>query len=115
MCIRDRYGRLLAVVCDTDKERNKAIIPSIFDLSSGESALLTLFGEIIRQWDNLSRNRAMLYMTGIVLIDEVDKHLHITLQKEILPKSVSYTHLDVYKRQAFRLCACLKVRYTGSW
>lgn len=83
---RSKYGRLLAVVCDTDKERNKAIIPSIFDLSSGESALLTLFGEIIRQWDNLSRNRAMLYMTGIVLIDEVDKHLHITLQKEILPK-----------------------------
>lgn len=28
----------------------------------------------------------MLYMTGIVLIDEVDKHLHITLHFSILPK-----------------------------
>lgn len=25
-------------------------------------------------------------INGVVLIDEVDKHLHITLQKEILPK-----------------------------
>lgn len=65
---------------------NKVICPSVFNLSSGELAILTLFGEILRQADNYQTNIPMRDITGIVLIDEVDKHLHISLQKEILPK-----------------------------
>ncbi len=61
------------------------IYPSIFNLSSGESSLLCLFGELLRQADNNTKNIPMNEITGIVLIDEVDKHLHIKLQKEILP------------------------------
>lgn len=62
------------------------ITPSIFCLSSGELALLSLFGEILRQADNIHSNIQLGNINGIVLIDEVDKHLHIKLQKEILPK-----------------------------
>lgn len=65
---------------------NKVICPSVFNLSSGELALLALFGEILRQADNIHPNSKMEDITGIVLIDEVDKHLHISLQKEVLPK-----------------------------
>ena len=61
------------------------IYPSIFNLSSGESAILCLFGEILRQADNNKNNIMLDEITGIVLIDEIDKHLHIKLQKEILP------------------------------
>lgn len=64
----------------------KTIYPSIFNLSSGESAILCLFGELLRQADNNKNNIALDEITGIVLIDEIDKHLHIKLQKEILPK-----------------------------
>jgi hypothetical protein len=61
------------------------IYPSIFNLSSGESAILCLFGELLRQADNNINDIMLNEITGIVLIDEIDKHLHIKLQKEILP------------------------------
>jgi hypothetical protein len=63
----------------------QSVYPSIFNISSGESAMLCLFGELIRQADNNKNNIAFGEISGIVLVDEVDKHLHIKLQKEILP------------------------------
>ena len=63
----------------------KNVYPSIFNLSSGESSVLCLFGELIRQADNNNSRTVLSEISGIVLIDEVDKHLHIKLQKEILP------------------------------
>lgn len=65
------------------------IYPSIFNLSSGEAAMLCLFGEILRQADNCSSNPNLNDVKGIVLIDEVDKHLHIKLQKEVLPHLIT--------------------------
>lgn len=63
---------------------NSAIMyPSIFEISSGEAALLCIFGEVLRQSDQIGRT---LNSEGIVLIDEIDKHLHITLQYSILPQ-----------------------------
>jgi predicted ATP-binding protein involved in virulence len=69
-----------------NNETNSQIYPSIFNLSSGESSILCLFGELLRQADNNNRNIALNAITGIVLIDEIDKHLHIKIQKEVLPK-----------------------------
>lgn len=66
--------------------KDETIYPSIFNLSSGENALLCLFGELLRQADNISNNIKLENINGIVLIDEIDKHLHIKLQKEILPE-----------------------------
>jgi predicted ATP-binding protein involved in virulence len=63
----------------------KLVYPSLFNLSSGESALFTMFGEILRQADNLEYNIKLSNINGIVLIDEIDKHLHIKLQKEVIP------------------------------
>ena len=59
------------------------IYPSIFLMSSGEMALVAEFVELLKQADTLRKN--INDISGIVLIDEVDKHLHIRLQKEILP------------------------------
>ncbi len=64
----------------------QSVYPSIFNLSSGESSMLCLFGELLRQADNYKNNISLSEITGIVLIDEIDKHLHIKLQKEILPR-----------------------------
>lgn len=66
-------------------QNNQSIYPSIFNLSSGESSVLALFMEILRQGDKINQ-MASSNVNGIVLIDEVDKHLHIKLQKEVLPK-----------------------------
>lgn len=68
-----------------NSQSNETIYPSLFNLSSGESSILCLFGEMLRQADNNDNNIQLEEITGIVLIDEVDKHLHIKLQKEALP------------------------------
>jgi len=70
----------------TQVPNGQSIYPSIFVLSSGEAALLCIFCELIRQYDQITGNGTPQEATGIVLIDEIDKHLHIKLQKEVLPK-----------------------------
>ena len=64
---------------------DKTVYPTIFRLSSGESALLCIFAELLRHADVMNTGGNLLDATGIVLIDEIDKHLHIKLQKEVLP------------------------------
>lgn len=83
---RNNSGQRISVVYDNPKDAPYQILPNIFCLSSGELALLSLFGEILRQGDNIRNNIQLNKIEGIVLIDEVDMHLHIKLQKEILPK-----------------------------
>jgi len=73
-----------------NKENGEQIYPTIFNLSSGESSLLCLFGELLRQADNIRNNIQPHEITGIVLVDEVDKHLHIKLQKEVLPSLLDF-------------------------
>ena len=75
----------IAIMNDVD-DNHYSVCPSIFQLSSGELALISIFGEIIHQADNIENNILLENIKGIVLIDEIEKHLHITLQKEILPK-----------------------------
>ena len=67
-------------------KNEELLYPSIFNMSSGELALLCLFGELVKQADK--NFKTISSTTGIVLIDEIEKHLHIQLQKEIVPKLV---------------------------
>lgn len=85
--IGKRNGGLsrIAIMNDVD-DNHYQICPSIFQLSSGELALISIFGEILHQADNNENNMPLEKIKGIVVIDEIEKHLHITLQKEILPK-----------------------------
>lgn len=76
----------ISIMNDVDNDHYSQICPSIFQLSSGELSLMSIFGEIIHQADNNENNMPLERIKGIVLIDEIEKHLHITLQREILPK-----------------------------
>ena len=89
--IGKRNGGLarIAIMNDVDDNHHNQVCPSIFQLSSGELALIAIFGEIIHQADNNNNNIPLNKIKGIVLIDEIEKHLHITLQKEVLPKLFS--------------------------
>ena len=69
-----------------NKSNNEQIYPSIFNMSSGEHALISLFCELTRQADNIGST--FTKVNGIVLVDEIDKHLHIKLQKEVLPRLI---------------------------
>ncbi len=85
---RHTSAERIAIMEDLRDSTSIVVSPSIFCLSSGEVALLTLFGEILRQGDNLQTNVNLKDIRGIVLIDEIDKHLHIKLQKEVLPELI---------------------------
>ena len=83
---RNNSGQRISIMYDNQQGTSYPISPNIFCLSSGELALLSMFGEVLRQGDNIRDNVQLNQIAGIVLIDEVDMHLHIKLQKEILPE-----------------------------
>ena len=85
---RNQSGTRISIVSDQNGEIT-TISPNINCLSSGEIAMLCCFGELLRQADNILTNTSLDNIYGIVLIDEIDKHLHIKLQKECLPKLFS--------------------------
>lgn len=82
-------GRVV-ILKDLPEGGSKVISPSIFHLSSGEISSLMLFAEIIRQYDAYPQNTVfnLSDLKGVVVVDEIDKHLHIKLQKEVFPKLI---------------------------
>lgn len=70
------------------KTNGQVLVPSFEALSTGQSALFNLFSTIIRYADaeDITKSIDVENIAGIVVIDEVDLHLHAKLQKEILPK-----------------------------
>lgn len=67
---------------------NKKLIPALDALSTGQSALFNMFSTIIRYAESsgLGNSIALENITGIVVIDEIELHLHTNLQREVLPK-----------------------------
>ncbi|MEK7598034.1 MAG: AAA family ATPase [Patescibacteria group bacterium] len=78
--------RVSIVEQNTDGSVKKQLLPSIDNLSLGESILLNLFINIIRHADNPPKN--IIEIKGIVAIDEIDVHLHTDLQSSVLPKLI---------------------------
>ena len=65
---------------------NEVIVPNVFQLSSGQTSLLNLFLTILRDFDLSGSGVVSLEdVKGIVIVDEVDVHLHTMHQYEILP------------------------------
>lgn len=54
-------------------------------MSSGYAAVLDIINDLIMRMEAQSRLRVNFDMEGIVLIDEIETHLHLELQKKILP------------------------------
>lgn len=65
-------------------------VPNLFQLSTGEVQLLNLFLSIVRDYD-LSEGtfNSLDDIKGIVIIDEIDSHLHTSHQKEVLPELIA--------------------------
>lgn len=69
---------------------NGVIVPSLIHLSAGQALLFNLFATVVRYADrtDLQKSINLSEIKGIVLIDEIDAHLHTDLQYEVLPKLV---------------------------
>ena len=78
--IGGRLRRVLSV------EGEGVVVPNIFQLSTGETALLNLFLSIMRDFDLCgSAFHQPEDVRGIAIVDEVDLHLHAVHQYEVLP------------------------------
>jgi len=67
---------------------SSVVIPSLDHLSAGQAVLFNIFATIIRYADRTDLNKSFKLneIEGIILIDEIDAHLHTDLQYELLPK-----------------------------
>lgn len=72
---------------DTKVSTRTLAIPSLANLSAGQSMLLSMFGTIASH-GTLSQLRKLDEITGIVLIDEAEVYLHTHLQRNVLPKLI---------------------------
>lgn len=80
-----RRQRQIAVMKDESEW-----IPSLFQLSTGEMQLLNLFLSIIKDADLSDAPFGdMASIKGIVVIDEIDMHLHSTQQINVLPELIA--------------------------
>jgi hypothetical protein len=85
----------LAVAAHTNRvyrlcvmEDNKVLMPSLAGLSAGEASLFNIFCTILRYGDRpgIPGGPNLAQINGMVLIDEVDAHLHTDLQLGVLPR-----------------------------
>lgn len=78
--------RVSIVETDASSQVIRQLLPSIDNLSLGESILLNLFINIIRHGDKPPK--VTTDIKGIVAIDEIDVHLHTDLQNSVLPELI---------------------------
>lgn len=87
--IGDRSSRIINV---TVSQKGQVIrnIKDLMSLSAGESALFCMFASIVRDADLASiQFEAPNQIEGIVVIDEADLHLHLSLQYDVLPRLIA--------------------------
>lgn len=77
--------------CIKSKKDDSVVVPSFDALSTGQSALFNLFATIVRYADakNINNSFRLNDITGIVVIDEIELHLHSNLQRDVLPQLIA--------------------------
>ena len=66
--------------------RSDAYLIDYFQLSSGEAMIVNIFFSILRKFSLYKRNTRISDISGIVMVDEIDLHLHTSYQYQNLPK-----------------------------
>ena len=80
--IGKRRNRVVSLQSGADQ-----LVPNIFQLSSGETSLLNLFLSILRDFDLCGTPfSSAADIRGVVVVDEIDLHLHAIHQHEVLPR-----------------------------
>jgi len=90
-----KYGVRIGISNDIlndqgEREKVEKIVPSLYHLSSGESSLLVFFASILKDYDEIAKRTEFKLedIEGIVVVDEIDDHLHIDLQRGTLPRLI---------------------------
>ncbi len=72
------------------RKDSKVFSPSLNSLSSGQIALFKMFATIVKYADSYDVQRScdLSNIKGIVVIDEIELHLHPSMQADVLPKLI---------------------------
>ena len=82
--IGPRNHRVISV-----RVNNQPSVPNVFQLSSGEVSLLNIFLSILRDFDSCQIPFTKSEdVRGVVVVDEIDMHLHGVYQYQVLPKLI---------------------------
>ena len=82
--VNSRHDRKISLM-----QNDQVLVPNIFQLSTGETSLLNLFFSILRDFDLTEKSFAKIEeIRGIVVVDEIDLHLHADHQHKVLPKLI---------------------------
>lgn len=86
---RRGLSRRIEVVGQKGK-KEEIILPTFTNMSSGEAMVLGMMASILREVDRIcpSSSFDVRKIKGIVLIDEIDAHLHSDLLQEALPSLI---------------------------
>lgn len=89
--VSSKSHRQIAVVGINANGTEEELIPKFSNFSSGEIMIFGIFASIIKEYDRVSNNGEIDFNTvsGIVLIDEINTHLHSDLLKDVLPTIIS--------------------------
>lgn len=70
---------------------NQPLAAGLDSLSGGQASLLAIFGTLLRYADTGALGAALTHesIRGLVVIDELDAHMHIDLQMTALPKLIA--------------------------
>ena len=83
--IGPRHNRVVSVESSSGQ-----ICSNVFQLSTGETSLLNLFLTILRDFDLCGSTFSKAEdVRGVVVVDEIDLHLHAVHQHRILPNLIS--------------------------
>jgi len=84
--IGPRQNRTISLMKDNETE----VIHNIFQLSTGQTSILNIVLSILRDFDMSGATFEKLEdVSGVVIIDEVDAHLHADLQCNLLPTVIN--------------------------
>lgn len=88
--IGPKGNREITVFATKKGQQEEIVAPDISQMSSGELMTLGLATEIIRAHELIkgAPPQSLSDVTGLVLVDEIDLHLHVSFQKEVLPKII---------------------------
>ena len=82
--------RQISIIGEVSEEEESEIVSSFANLSSGEVMILSIACMILKEYDRITNdlNTKLEDISGIVLIDEIDIHLHSDFAKNIAPQLI---------------------------
>lgn len=95
-CISARIGistkenRMISIMITDTNGNEKEYAPRFSNLSSGEIMIFCMFVSILKEFDRISNmtQTNLSEIKGIVVIDEIDAHLHLDFCRIILPEII---------------------------